>query len=111
MSYTPKPWTIEEQDDSWHLTIVDAKGRPIANVARNNRWMPMAEGSANATLVVAAPDLLEAAEAALSYLKLECKCCHMPCNIDQCAVEHCIRLLKAAIEKAKGGRQDANRQV
>ena len=62
---TPGPWAIFRATQGPNILVVsveDAKGRRIAHL-----WRDGAEREANACLIAAAPELLEALEWALSY--------------------------------------------
>lgn len=84
--HTPGPWKIEEQRFP--------PGEKITSSERNICFFPDSgfgqglEGAANANLIAAAPELLEAAKFALAQLKPE--------------QTEAISLLKGAIGKAEG---------
>lgn len=59
-SHTPGPWTIHDQVDSEGFTIIKGQGLRLAKVTNSEPdW-----AEANAHLIAAAPELLEALEAA-----------------------------------------------
>ena len=78
--HTPGPWTVTDEDDFYGLAI-EAAGRegeyvPVARVPVDYDDRP--EREANARLMAAAPDLLEALKALLSgserhIFSTECK--------------------------------------
>jgi hypothetical protein len=70
--HTPGPWKLSESlDEKNALThsVVDSSGFPISYALPNTHALP--ELMANARLLAAAPDLLEAAIAALSIISIE----------------------------------------
>ena len=92
--HTPGPWTIHPQHPAW---IIGSDGLPVAhNVYEFNRGN---EG-ANARLIAAAPELLDACRAALAFIDANfhyadgkaSPCYDMPARI----------ALVAAIAKAEG---------
>jgi len=103
--HTPGPWRVESINYDGDGGILvrcnrnNSRNHCIANVwgAKNARD-PDAEGQANARLISAAPELLEALEELRSAV----------IDLDQdeeCSVTHCenlIRKARAAIAKAKG---------
>lgn len=99
--HTPGPWTVEDPMD-FELSIVEAnketyEWRFIASIPLNDdddADIPRATAEANAQLIAAAPDLLEAAQAmleALGYFGAQ------DSPLDRVRVK-----MKAAIAKAEG---------
>ncbi len=91
--YTPGPWRLNDNTKYWKTNIFSITVRKhgvssstVANIPAR-ATIPVSEAWANARLIAAAPDLLEAVKAALSD--------------DQPYIEKC----KAAIVKARGEQQ------
>ena len=65
--HTPGPWTYsKEQTTNGHAHMVrQSSGESVANVRSHNR--PTEEAQANARLIAAAPELLEALKAVLHF--------------------------------------------
>lgn len=83
--HTPKPWRVE-WDHSWQREVIVADdGQWIATIGESAIYT--GDSKANARLIAAAPDLLEACRAVLS-------CCP-----DWDAT---VKMVKAAIAKADG---------
>jgi cytochrome b len=93
MKYTPGPWeAIQDDEGDWMV-----RGVPLFWIAQAIREaQPDTTGEANARLMAAAPELLEAAEAALRYLKTQMQ--HTPTDPHFALV---VQALRAAL--AKGG--------
>lgn len=93
MSHVPGPWTVH--GDNHTLIGCDDRKMMLAEVLWEHvvtEWgRPLAEAQANARLIAAAPELLEACEAALANLTPLYSADH-----------HVMRLLTAAIAKAEG---------
>jgi hypothetical protein len=88
--HTPGPWKVDKVDNA-HCYIIAKNGTLLAKV-----WLEDNDfNNANAHLVAAAPDMLEALEAALSYWDQD----RASQQIRLADVE---RILKSAIAKAKG---------
>ena len=98
--HTPGPWKTQPHISLDRLEIRDADGRRIAECAMD---FPMSAKThdANARLIAAAPELLEAAEHAWTFVSdiLETG---MSQSEEVRALE---RALKDAIAKAKGGEE------
>ena len=61
--YTPGPWTVNE-----YREVLDAQGRTICRVYLDGDRKPVATAKANARLMAAAPELLEALEATTAWI-------------------------------------------
>lgn len=92
--YTPGPWHVAERvDDGDVLYTVEADNLPVAYIYRK------AEREANARLIAAAPELLEALEELLAWdLQM------LPQEVSEgySGIEEDIARAKAAIAKATG---------
>jgi len=93
-SYTPGPWKTAQRTTRGEFVtethIYSANGSHIAEVRPN-------QIDANARLIAAAPDLLEALNGIMSGIGDGCEC------LDGEAKRHCFFCLaRAAIEKAEG---------
>ncbi len=95
MSHTPTPWKIFDNVDGWSIgnrAIVDADGFTICN--------PSPMGEANARLIAAAPDLLDALCTALPFVEDHAED-HAKSGVYKAgAVARAVREIRAAIEKA-----------
>ncbi len=96
--FTPGPWST---DGSYVLPLSDfAKAQPgtlyVALCGISSSYRPKAETEANARLVAAAPDLLDACKALIPYLQHH-DYTHEGC--DACAQ---VRAAKEAIARAEG---------
>ncbi len=95
--HTPEPWDLYVDaptvDPEWHVLTNESRQRVIANVhiERGNRT-----DEANGHLLKHAPNLLSAAEQALSALS------DYPVAARKGYVQHAIASLVDAIHKAKG---------
>jgi hypothetical protein len=95
-NHTPGPWKQFGQSQDRYLAVIDSipdrKDRVVANcichVALTNK-----DAKANAQLIAAAPELLEALDSLVSA-------CDLPG--DHCEVEQALPRAIAAIKKAKG---------
>lgn len=102
--HTPGPWAYQEDSDAYTHIVRGPGNRFICQLAQTTS----AEIEANARLIAAAPELLEALERIA--LPHDCGC--VPCT-GQCrsqialeiAVEEMQGLARAAIAKATGGAQ------
>jgi hypothetical protein len=56
MKHTPGPWTVGTSDDHWKREVRGESGKAVAF----SGCFPIAEAHANAKLISAAPELLEA---------------------------------------------------
>ena len=57
MAHTPGPWGVPDWNEFGVITVTNAHGQPVAGVYL---WPEKAQEEANARLIAAAPDLLEA---------------------------------------------------
>ena len=89
MSHTPAPWKIDGAHSTRVLLINDAKGYAIGEIVDTRN-------PANAKLIAAAPDLLEALLTALPYVED-----HEGSNVyKRGAVARAVAQIRAAIEQA-----------
>ena len=89
MSHTPAPWKIDGAHSTRVLLIIDAKGHAIGEIVDTRN-------PANAKLIAAAPDLLEALLTALPYVED-----HEGSNVyKRGAVARAVAQIRAAIEQA-----------
>lgn len=89
MSHTPAPWKIDGAHSTRVLLINDAKGHAIGEIVDTRN-------PANARLISAAPDLLDALLTALPFVED-----HEDSRIYKGgAVAHTIKIIRAAIDKA-----------
>lgn len=104
--HTPGPWTVYKQPAGGHIHI-HADGKipffgiafmEMVNVSRKHQLIQ----EANATLMAAAPDLLEACEAMLANFSLDLwrKAAAEHGRVQP--LEECIEVMTAAIAKARG---------
>ena len=89
MSHTPAPWKIDGAHSTRVLLINDAKGYAIGEIVDTRN-------PANAKLIAAAPDLLEALLTALPYVED-----HEESNVyKRGAVARAVAQIKTAIKQA-----------
>jgi hypothetical protein len=89
MSHTPAPWKIDGAHSTRVLLINDAKGYAIGEIVDTRN-------PANAKLIAAAPDLLEALLTALPYVED-----HEGSNVyKRGAVDRAIKQIRTAIYNA-----------
>ena len=106
MNHTPGPWDL----NNW--TVMGNKqdkvqGKIVARTHHDRKLMHVGEAEANARLIVAAPELLEACQIARLFITLR----HKPewgdgcsCISEQLPCASCVwKDLDAAIAKATGG--------
>lgn len=91
--HTPGPWHIKYYLDCQHIVSNEGLGRSVASNDRNDD-----EDDANAKLIAAAPDMLEALEVALGILGDEPHSDYPHCTPEDCAACQ----IEAAISKAHG---------
>lgn len=108
--HTPGPWGTDDYGVSTRLVVIDRQGNavPIANGSIEGAWDDDPEARANAILFAAAPELLEALQAAVTYLEA-----HRPkgkINDIYHELNHyensVMQPARAAIQKATGGNND-----
>lgn len=97
MAHTPGPWENHKWNSEEHQ--ISAKGGTIALVSHDHSLVPEDEADANARLIAAAPDLLEACHNAIEayhILAITDISLRLP------GFEDCLAALNAAIAKAEG---------
>lgn len=97
--HTPGPWGIEQTDDTNWIGFMRPDGRKVelivCTTSRDNFFKPetQEQNDANARLIAAAPELLEALKDAV-------------CALDCCGKDYpAAEKARAAIAKATGGAQ------
>jgi hypothetical protein len=110
--HTPGPWTLDEDDDPYSFEF--QKDGAILGCVCGPDDFPCAdednyddllnETRANARVIVAAPDLLEACERALQFITngIEFGYITMPDKETPDPAHECPDVLRAAIARAKG---------
>lgn len=98
-THTKGPWEVQDPLGPDILSIVEAgkqahEWRHIATIPSDGEEIYILEAEANARLIAAAPDLLEAAKGALMLLNTRSEW-------DDC---HVSRTLRAAISKAEASK-------
>ena len=89
--HTPQPWTLINSDDGGYIILSGEK-----DIAKAESSEQSEEEAANARLIAASPDLLSAAEEAVSWLgEYE--------DAADSGMAGLIKELKAAIRKAEEG--------
>ena len=105
MTHSPGPWVKIRRDRLWN-EIVSSTNRQIVLVQKNSAYfkVPAEETEGNATLIAAAPELLEACKAVVANLVDENGCNWCDCAVwvgnghaDWCPIPSAI----AAISKAE----------
>lgn len=91
--YTKGPWELAGDLNVMNLDVVYGSGR-IAMMDCENEELSDAELTANARLIAAAPELLEALELARDHLEV--------CNYEG-EEDEALAQINAVIAKAKGG--------
>lgn len=102
---SPGPWTIEDRDGTWFILDVDGGLVAIVLAADGRGPSNREEGLANARLIGAATDLLEACEGDLDPDPCELDH-HGNCQSHGLGNPCSERLKREAIAKAKGGDDD-----
>lgn len=90
-SHTLGPWVIQGETTLHILSKASAKGRRVCAIQPN----PQSEDLANANLIAAAPEMLEALESLLSRVE----------NLDADARAACLKQIdtaKSVLQKARG---------
>lgn len=102
--HTQTPWHVHfgggEQDD--YFVIADLDGRAVADYSRANYGVPVGhtEMAANATLIAAAPELLDVAE---TFLSMHADYMNDPDAMYPDKLLATVRhLAETAVKKAKG---------
>lgn len=94
MSHTPGPWDCDgTQVYAEHLCICNAYR---SRTDDEGNWMPNKEVEANARLIAAAPELLDALHSAKGTIE------YLLANADNGPAYNCIEVIAAAIAKAEG---------
>ena len=93
MSHTPAPWKIDGAHSTRVLLINDAKGHAIGEIVDTRN-------PANAKLIAAAPDLLEALCAALPFVEDHADDHAQSGVYKSGAVARAVAQIRAAIEQA-----------
>ena len=101
-AHTPGPWTVEPVTSPWHSPLIyaDAHVGPIAEIRPRldlaaSHPMVVATSNANARLIAAAPDLLEALTLMVSHWP------HWAANMDMQRIDFdAVSAARAAIRKA-----------
>ena len=94
-AHTPGPWVFEDEFvRAGDVVIAD----PYCEETASTR---PGEMEANARLIAAAPELLEACEAAWPMLELACRCQDGTIGSGPCAACRAVEIARAAIAKAK----------
>ncbi|MDE1997972.1 MAG: hypothetical protein KGI52_03480 [Burkholderiales bacterium] len=99
--HTPGPWVVDEP----HQVFASSIGEYVAiTQIEDHRPIPSEQVEANACLIAAAPELLDAAENALNTL---IACCVSAGGVDdRKAILEAQQMLRAAIAKATGATHD-----
>lgn len=102
--HTPGPWVIGGQSEGGKYININGGGRIIARVMFSKPTDPFPADDANARLIAAAPDLLEALKKCRSELHLlkDGSVGGVP-NTIAALIHERIELADAAIAKATGG--------
>lgn len=106
MKHTPGPWIVP--DDGTIGTVADSQGRVVAQaqqVTSADRHTDHAERRANAQLIAAAPELLEACKKTITWLafnagRMEADPNHHPQALKN--IKEDLDVVIAAIQKAEG---------
>lgn len=100
--HTPGPWFVDHKSPFLVRAGDDIDGRHIAHIGPANYTPRFDVDEPNARLISAAPDLLEALEYALPYLKA---CVPFPrngINQDGSVDVNCVDRARSAIARARG---------
>jgi len=99
--HTPGPWSAQRLAERWGAFCINGKdGIRIVSCMLNNKRTRQ-EKRANAMLIAAAPDLLEALKCAHSELHSQ-----QDGIMESFTYAHVIKTIDAAIAKATGGNHD-----
>jgi hypothetical protein len=98
--HTDGPWTVERRlDEGYRVCVAGNMGEPIADV---DEWYDAEQTEANARLLAAAPELLEALEAVMERYQGTDGCRASPCSA--CDEANAAKQsARAAISKARDG--------
>lgn len=99
MTHTPGPWDYDDINKEVFASCEEHESGWVALIAGNDsedRPLPESMMLANARLIAAAPDLLEACTSALGTIQ------YLLSNSDNGPAENCLEVLAAAIAKAEG---------
>ena len=92
--HTPGPWKVEQRFSGNRFIHSDNSQSPICGVSFVGIGIEVDESKANADLIAAAPELLEAADAAIDAIADE--------RADAAYKAEVVAMLRAAIAKATG---------
>lgn len=93
--HTPGPWSVGELDENQFVNVYAADGYSVAIEVQGE---DLTEAEANAHLIAAAPELLEACETALGVLYP-----HFDDDRDRSPEAFASNKILSAIAKARGG--------
>ena len=95
-TYTPGPW----RDEGWKNVVVNLPTGETIALCPGPKYAPLGVFQANAALIAAAPDLLEALEAAYSVLRNgDSRTLPEPLMVEHVST---LPVIRAAIAKARG---------
>jgi len=95
-AYTPGPWRAE----GWKNVVVNLPTGETIALCPGPKYAPLGVFQANAALIAAAPDLLEALEAAYSVLRNgDSRTLPEPLMVEHVST---LPVIRAAIAKARG---------
>lgn len=98
MQHTPKQWKV--YPDSTGTFVASSSGRVVAaNLYDENTDTPIEEVDANARLIAAAPELLDAAETAVKIIRGS----YGNSQVDLPGNDRVVSILERVIKQAKGG--------
>lgn len=93
MTHTPAPWTVADKSYGWdHFAAIITSTGIVANCHIAALSRDYAQTAADARLIAAAPDLLEACETAALIME------SLPHSVDQ----EDVKQLRTALAKARG---------
>lgn len=103
IEHSDGPWTYEDEPSSGYREIYNSWGNTIAKVEAwdgDNAPEFMAQAEANARLIAAAPDLLEACRSFLSIVNAACEMNEKILRLSELDAQ--INLALFAVSKAEG---------